>query len=431
MDRRRVVVTGIGLVTPFGVGSPPLWAGLLAGESAISRVSAFDTSASSTPFGGEVRPELFDASALVGDRKRLKLMGRHAQLAFTAALLAVEEAGLDPRLLDPNRIGVFIGTSHDRTAFNQILDLLTRLKDSEEPQQPDLSRLWEMANRYYDPMLFLRTMPNACAAHIAIHYTARGPNSTILTDGVASAQAIGDAARVIECGEADVMLAGGVNSEVNPEGFLSWELLGLLSRNRTNPARASRPFDRDRDGVVPGEGAGVLVLEALEHARARGAAIYGELLGYGASTDGQVLPDEASEGDAIRLAMEQALRDARCLPESVGYLNAHGLSSPLFDRVEARAIRRCFPKGPPPVSSIKGAIGYLNTAAGAVDFAACLLALRDGVLPPTINLETPDPDCQLDHVANVPRPARISSALSVSFGLGGQATALLVGVRGG
>ncbi len=427
MDRRRVVVTGIGLVTPFGVGAQPLWEGLLAGAAALSCVRAFDASACSTPFGGEIRPEMFDAARFVGDRKRLRLMGRVTQLAVSAAVLAMQDAGLEPGSVDPSHVGVFIGTSHDRTALHELYDLLTRLEAPEEPQKSDLSRLWGIATRYYDPMHFLRTLPNGPAAQIAIHYDARGPNSTILTDGIASAQAVGDASRVIERGDADVMLAGGADCEVTPEGFLCWELLGMLSHNRTDPDRASRPFDQARDGVVLGEGSGVLVLEALERACARGASIYGELLGYGAATDGRVLPTEASEGEAIRLAMEAALSGAGRSPASVGYLNAHGLSSPLLDRVEARAIRRLSPGQTPPVSSIKGAIGYLSAAAGVVDLAACLLALRAQVLPPTINLETPDPDCQLDHVANAPRPARITTALSISFGLGGQATALLVG----
>lgn len=427
MGRRRVVVTGIGLITPFGVGAPPFWDGLLEGASALSRVSAFDASVCSTPFGGEIRPETFDAFRFVNDRKRLRLMGRHAQLGISAAVLAMQDARLERGILNPNRVGVFMGGSHDRTAFDETLGLLARLKRPGAPGEPDLSLLWEMAKQYYDAMLFLRTIPNGPAAHIAIHSNARGPNSTILTDGIASAQAVGDAARVIERGEADVMLAGGADSEVNPEGFLFWELLGFLSHNRTNPSRASRPFDRDRDGVVLGEGSGVLVLEALEHARDRAASIYGELLGYGAATDGRVLPDEASEGEACCCAMEAALREAGCASDSVGYLNAHGLSVPLLDRVEARAIRRLFPGRTPPVSSIKGALGYLGAAAGVVDLAACLLALRAGVLPPTINLESPDPDCELDHVANAARPARVATALSISYGLGGQAAALLVG----
>ncbi len=428
MDRRRVVVTGIGLVTPFGVGYQPFWEGLMGGESAISVVTGFDASACSTPFAGAIRPETFDASRFVGDRKRLRLMGRHPQLGVSAAVLAMQDAGLEPGSLDPNRVGVFMGGSHDRTAFDETFGLLARLKRPGEPGEPDLGLLWEMAKQYYDAMLFLRTIPNGPAANIAIHYDARGPNSTILTDGIASAQAVGDAARVIERGEADVMLAGGVDSEVNPEGFLCWELLGFLSQNRTNPARSSRPFDRDRDGIVLGEGSGVLILEALEHARARGASLYGELLGYGGASDGSVLPDAASEGEAICHAVEAALREAGCPPGAVGYLNAHGLASPLLDRIEVRAIRRCFAGRTPPVSSIKGAIGYLSAAAGVVDLAACLLALRVGVLPPTINLETQDPECELDHIANLPRPARVATALSISYGLGGQAAALLVGV---
>lgn len=427
MSGRRVAITGIGLVTPLGVGREPFWEGLLAGASAISPVSAFDASACSTCFGAQVRPEAFNVSRFVGDRKRLRLMGRHAQLAVSAAVLAIEDARLEPGSLEPTRVGVFMGGSHDRTAFDETFGLLARLKQVEGGGEPDLSRLWEVAQRHYDAMLFLRTIPNGPAAHTAIHCDARGPNSTILTDGIASAQAVGDAARVIERGEADVMLAGGVDSEVNPEGFLFWELLGLLSGNRGDPAGASRPFDRDRDGIVLGEGSGVMVLEALEHARARGASIYGELLGYGAATDGKVLPDEASEGEPIGDAVAAALKEAGRAPDSVGYVNAHGLSSPLFDRVEARALRRSFPGHTPPVSSIKGAIGYLAAAAGVVDLAACLLALRAGMLPPTINLARPDPECELDHVANLPRPARIATALSISYGLGGQTAALLVG----
>jgi 3-oxoacyl-[acyl-carrier-protein] synthase II len=430
MTRRRVVVTGIGLVTPFGTGTDTLWAALLHGASAVGPVTAFDASECSTSMAAEIRPGSFDPGRLLGDRKRLKLMGRHIQLGVGAAVLAMRDAGLAAGAIDGDRIGVFVGGNHDRTVFIEMYEFIMRLKDRNDPDEPDLTRLWEMAQLHYHPMSFLRTLPNGPAAHIAIEHQARGPNCTILTDGVGSALAIGDAARAVEYGEAEVMLAGGADSEVNPEAFLSWQLMGLLSGSRSASA-ASRPFDRRRDGIVLGEGAGMLVLEELEHACARGAAIYGEVLGYGTATDPGVLPAEDSTGDAIVRAMDAALRDAGRARESVGYVNAHGLSSPLLDRVEARAIRRFYSDETPPVSSIKGAIGYLNAAAGAVDLATCLLALRNGVLPPTIHLEDPDPECALHHVANVPRPAAIESALSISFSLGGEAVALLVGAVDG
>jgi 3-oxoacyl-[acyl-carrier-protein] synthase II len=427
MVARRVVVTGIGLVTPFGMGAARLWDGLLAGASAVGPVTAFDASACATGFAGEIRPDGFDAGQLVADRRQRAAMGRHAQLAVAAAMLAMRDAGLGSTRLDPARVGVFVGTNHDRTAFLDMYGLLTRLRDPEDPTRPDVTRFWELARRHYDPMRFIRTVPNGPAAHVAIGAQARGPNSTVLTDGVASTLAIGDAARVVERGEADVMLAGGADSEVTPDAFLWWELLGLLSRSRECAATASRPFDAARDGLVPGEGAGMLVLEPLPHARARGARVYGELTGYGAAMDAGLVPAETSGGDAIARAITAALADARRPPPSVGYLNAHGLAAPLLDRVEARGIRRAFPARTPPVSSIKGAVGYSNAAAGVLDLACCLLALQAGVLPATVNLEAPDPACDLDHIVGEPRRAAIDCALSVSFGLGGQAAALLVG----
>jgi 3-oxoacyl-[acyl-carrier-protein] synthase II len=407
MNKPRVVVTGIGVITPFGVGGEQFWSGLLAGASTLAP-APFDASACTTPFAAPVRADSKDLVNLVGDRKRLKLMGRHAQFAVAAAVLAVQDAGLHLAEVNPGRVGVFMGTSHDRYAYDETY-----------------RRVWAGSGRGEDPLHFLRTLPNGPAAHTAIQFGARGPNSTILTDGVATAQAVGDAVRVLERGDADVMLAGGADSEVNPDGFLGWQLLDLLSRNRTDARVASRPFDRARDGLILGEGAAVFVLERLE--QARGRRIYGEILGYGSGTDGEMLPGPDADGEPFRQALAAALEEARCAPDSLGYLNAHGVSSPLLDRIECRGIRRLFGSHCPPASSIKGAIGYLGTAAPAVDLVACLFALREGLLPPTINLEDPDPECDLDHVANTPRPSRIRTAASVSYGLGGHAVALVVG----
>jgi 3-oxoacyl-[acyl-carrier-protein] synthase II len=278
-----------------------------------------------------------------------------------------------------------------------------------------------------DPLAYLRLLPNMTASHVAIRHGARGPNNSVNTACAAGTQAIGDASRVVERGDADVMIAGGADSRIHPHGVLRLALLGALSTRNDSPAEASRPFDRDRDGFVIGEGAGIVVLEEASHAEKRGARAYGEVTGFASTADAcgiVAAPDDARGAIAC---MRNALADAGIAPEDIGYINAHGTSTLANDSLETRAIKAVFGSAARriPISSIKSMIGHLVCAAGAVEFVACLLALHHGVIPPTINLRKPDPDCDLDYVPNEARPARVRITLSNSFGFGGQNAALV------
>ncbi len=427
MDRadRRVVVTGLGMVTPVGLDVESTWEALCEGRGGVGPIRRFDAGSFPTRIAAELKGFGLarDLGAAAG---RWTKHGRNTQIALAAASQAVAHAGLmEDRGLDPKRFGVYLGSGEGQQDFPRFVDLMQRSRSGD---QVDTRRFTELGLGMLDPLQEAEQEPGTPSGHLAGAFGARGPNLSCLTACAASAQAIGEATEVIRRGAADVMLAGGVHSMIHPFGLTGFVLLTAMSTRNDEPDRASRPFDRDRDGFVIGEGGGILVLEELEHARARGADIRGEVAGHASTADAFRLTDSHDEGRGAVAAMRLALQDARLDPDDIDYINAHGTSTKVNDSVETLAIKRAL--GEPayriPVSSTKSMTGHLIAAGGAVEAIACLLAIRDGVVPPTINLEHPDPDCDLDYVPNAARERTIGVTMSNSFGFGGQNTALVL-----
>jgi 3-oxoacyl-[acyl-carrier-protein] synthase II len=423
---RRVVVTGLGVVAPNGVGKEAFWSSCVAGRSGVGLIRAFDASHHPVKIAAEV-PWYDVASFLPGEhRKNLKIMGRASRFGVTAAMLAVRDSGLDSDTETPERVGVVMGTGLVPIDMAELAPLLTQVCDADG--QLEVTRLGEQGLPCLFPLWLLRHLPNMIAAQISLVLNAQGPNSTITTACAAGTQAIGEGFRLIARGDAEVILAGGADSRLDPLLLLAYTALGAISQAARPPAEVSRPFDRQRDGFVLGEGAGVLVLEELERARQRGAPIYAEVLGLGSSFDayGITRPDPEARGAAR--AIEWALQEARVDPHDIDYINAHGTSTRLNDQMETNAVKRVFGEGARtlPLSSIKSMVGHLIGAAGAVEAAALALTLQQGVLPPTINQTHPDPDCDLDYVPNEARDWPVRTAVSTSFGFGGQNAALVM-----
>lgn len=423
---RRVVVTGLGVVAPNGVGKDAFWKSCVEGRSGVGPITSFDASHHPVQIAGEVKE--CDAAAYMtnGHGKSLKIMGRAARFGLVASGNALEDSGLDLDRIDPERFGVTMGTGIIPMELPEVSPALQQAYG--EDGELDLRRLGDCGTQAVFPLWILKYLPNMVAAHISIRFNAQGPNSTITTACAAGTQAIGEALRLISRGEADIMLAGGADSRIDPLLLLAYTSLGALSRANRPPAEVSRPFDGERDGFVLGEGAGVLVLEDLDHAKQRGANIYCEVTGYASSFDayGITKPDPAGKGAAR--AMEWALKDAQVDEQDVDYINAHGTSTRLNDQMETHAVKRVFGEKAwdLPLSSIKSMIGHLIGAAGAVEGVAMALTLKDGVLPPTINYHKPDPECDLDYVPNTAREIRVRTAVSNSFGFGGQNAALVM-----
>jgi 3-oxoacyl-[acyl-carrier-protein] synthase II len=421
--RRRVVVTGIGWVTPLGTEIESVWQRLLAGQSGVGRTTLFDAGNFPTKIAAEVRG--WDLSQVGEDPQQWKYQGRHTHFAVGAAKKAMSDSGLDLARLDPTRFGVYTGAGEGQQDFDRFTHMM--VAGLAGGGALDMARFTRAGLEMLHPIAELEQEPNMPAGHLASLFGAQGPNFNCLTACAASSQAIGEAVEIIRRQEADVMLSGGAHSMIHPFGVTGFNLLTALSTRNDQPTKASRPFDRDRDGFVLGEGAGMVVLEALEHAQARGAPIYGEMVGYGSTADAFRITDTHPEGRGAISCMKLALADAGIAPDEVHYINAHGTSTTVNDKVETLAIKQVF--GPSaaglPVSSTKSMMGHLIAAAGATELIICLLAIRDGVLPPTINYETPDPECDLDYIPNVARPARCDVALSNSFGFGGQNISLL------
>jgi 3-oxoacyl-[acyl-carrier-protein] synthase II len=423
--RRRAVITGRGAVTPIGVGVAAFWAALLEGASGIGPLPGLVGSACPTLIAAEVRAPVRSRA----EAKRAKLMGRHSRFALAAGAEALGEAGLSPGQVPPERFGVVVGTSHDRGDFARNHACLTRLRAAGAPGGADERLFWSAAQALCDPLEFLRALPNGPAAHLAIECQAQGPNATVAAEGVAGLQAIGEAARLIERGDADVMLAGGTDCLTGVERLLSLAMLGHLSRRNDDPPGASRPFDRARDGLVPGEGAAIVLLEAAEHAEARGARALGEVLGYGTTLDAAERFAAAADGRSWAEAIGQALADGEVAARHLGYVCAAGLSHPAEDAAETVALRRALGgmAARTPVSSIKAQVGVLGNAAGSLDAVTSLLAMECGVLPPTRNYAVPDPRCDLDYVPNTPRSAWPATALVNARGLVGHTACLVLG----
>jgi 3-oxoacyl-[acyl-carrier-protein] synthase II len=406
--RRRVVVTGLGCVTPLGTDSASTWDALARGVSGVTALEGPAYASLPSRVAASVKGEFDPGDVDFKERRRLD---RVILLALAAAREAAQEAGLRGGAVDPERAGVAIGSA--------IGGLATLLSNHEGFLQGGPRRV--------SPFAIPMALANMPGAYVAIKHGLRGPNFAHVSACASGAHAIGEAARTIERGDADLMLAGGAEATTVPFVVAGFANMQALSRRNDEPARASRPFDLDRDGFVMGEGAGVLVLEEEGHARARGARVRALLLGYGASADAQHVAAPDEEGAGARACMRRALGDAELEPGDVHYLNAHATSTPAGDRSEARAIRAVFGRCADslPVSSTKSMTGHLLGAAGAVEAFACIRALETGVLPPTVNLDRPDPECELDHVAGKARAARARIALSNSFGFGGANSTLI------
>jgi len=408
-DRRRVVVTGIGPVTPVGIGVDRFWSSLVDGVSGVGKLEAFDA----TPFASRIAAEVHDfrpeEHMEPSDTRR---MDRFAQFAVAGSRLALGDAGLEVSSMEPSRVGVVIGTGIGGiTVFEREMDVLR-----------------ERGPSRVSPHLVAMMIPNMAAGQVAMRLGLTGPNDSTTTACAASGHAIARAVDLIRSGAADVMLAGGTESAMSPLTLAGFCASRALSTRNDDPEGASRPFDKGRDGFVIGEGATVLVLEALDDALARGARVYAEIGGYGLSADAHHETAPHPEGDGAVLAMQAALRDSGVEPSDVGYINAHGTSTTLGDIAEIAAIKRVFGDHAArlAVSSTKSMTGHLVGAAGATEAAATALALMNGVLPPTINQEEPDPECDLDVVPNEARRVDLEVAMSNSFGFGGQNASLVL-----
>ena len=422
---KRVVITGMGWVTPMGDSIEGVWKRLLAGESGISRTTIFDADTFPTTISAEVKN--FRLSDHIADAGPHEGVGRNTMFALAACLQAWKAAGLDAAKLDLDRVGIYLGSGEGSLDF----EAYTRAALSGwKPDSPVLnSKTWAaVAFEHMNLTRELEQEPNMPLSHLALLTGARGPALNCLTACAASTQAIGEATEILRRGDADVMIGGGAHSMIHPFGVTGFNRLTALSTANENPARASRPFDQQRGGFVLGEGAGVVILETYEHAKNRGATMLAEIVGYGSTADAFRITDQHPEGEGAIAAMREALSDAGLKPTDINYINAHGTGTRENDGNETTAIKSIFggAANACPVSSIKSMMGHLIAAAGAVELICCVLAIRDNVLPPTMNLDNPDPECDLDYVANHARPARIDVAMSNSFGFGGQNDTLIL-----
>jgi len=408
-NRRRVVVTGIGLVSSLGIGTEANWTGIKAGQSGIGAITKFDTALFATRIAGEVKH--FDPLAYI-EKKDVKKMDIFIQYAIAASQFAMDDSGLSITPELSRRVGVFIASGIG--GFTTI--------------EREHKALLEGGPRKISPFFIPSAIINLAAGQVAIRFGARGPNSATCTACSASAHAIGDAFEIIKRGAAEVMIAGGSEAAITPMGIGGFGALRALSTRNDEPAKASRPFDKDRDGFIVGEGSGVLILEEYEFAKARGARIYAELVGYGMSADAYHITAPSEDGDGAFRVMTEAIETAGVTTADVDYINAHGTSTPQGDALETLAIKRCFGEHAKDlaVSSTKSMTGHLLGAAGGLEAGITALAIRHQIAPPTINLENPDPACDLDYVPHKPRPMPIRYALSNSFGFGGTNGTLLM-----
>ena len=405
---RRVVVTGAGVVSSVGLNLDDFWEGLVSGRSGIDKVTSFDTSDYACRIGGEIRG--FDPTSWM-DAKEARRNDRYTHFAVAAAKQALADAQLDVTRVDGDRIGVFIGTG-----IGGISTIETQARV-----------LFERGPRKVSPFMIPSLIANMASGIVAIEIGARGPNFSIVSACSSSAHSIGESLKTIRAGDADIMVAGGAEAPITGLGYSGFCSMKAMSTRNDEPTRASRPFDRGRDGFVMGEGAGVLVLETLEHALARKARIYCEIAGYGASCDAFHITQPDPEGRGLSLAMRSALRTAGLAPTDIDYINAHGTSTPYNDRFETAAIKKLFGEHAYrlKVSSTKSMTGHLLGAAGGIEAAAVVKTIETGIIPPTINLEDPDPDCDLDYVPNTAARTEVRAAMSNNLGFGGQNAALV------
>ncbi len=410
--RRRVVVTGIGAVTPIGVGKEAFWNGLAAGTSAVDRISHFDPSAFPSQIAAEVRE--FDPLQFM-TRKRAKHMDRTAVFGVASARMAIDDAALDVGTVDMDRIGVIVGTSRGQYDYDYVMA---------QHSGDNASEMWSKIT----PEASLRAFPEACASQISIEFQIAGPSLTLTTTGSSALDSIGHAMRAVRYGELDVVITGGAQSPIHESMQSAFCMTGLLSRRNDDPRHAMRPFDAGRDGFVLGEGGGILVVEELEHARQRGAHIYGELIGYASTCDPLYFEERRAGGRNAARCIQIALLDAGVMSHEIDAVNATGLSMPAHDAMEARVLHQTLGERAEqvPVSAVKSMVGHLLGAAGSVELIGGLLGLEHQIVPPTINYETPDPECVLDVVPNAARAAAHSTLLKTSIGFGGINAALVV-----
>lgn len=410
MHRNRVVVTGLGVITPVGNDASAFWQALKEGKSGVGKITQFDASEFDSRIAGEVKgfqPDLYGISS-----KDTKRMDRFVQFAVASAKQAVADSGIDLEKLDRNRCGVLIGSG------------IGSLRVMEEEHKVFLEKGPSRLSPFLIPMLIV----NEASGHVGIIFGFKGPNSCVTTACASGSHAIGDAFRIIQHGYADLMICGGTESCITTLGIGGFCALKALSTRNHEPQKASRPFERDRDGFVMAEGCGVVILEKLEHAKKRDAHIYAEIVGYGMSCDAYHITAPDPEGDGAARAMAAALEDAKISPNRVDYINAHGTSTKLNDKIETMAIKRVLAIHAKKVmvSSTKSMTGHLLGAAGGIEFVACCLAIKDDVVPPTINYEHPDPECDLDYVPNTARKTEVDVCVSNSLGFGGHNATLVV-----
>jgi len=410
MSDRRVVITGIGVVSPVGNDLEAFWTSLKGGRSGIGPITAFDTQEFDCKIAGEVRD--YDPTPFYKTPKDVRRTDRYTQFAVGAAKMSLDDSGLDLSAIDLDRAGVMIGSGVGglATMETQVRQMLTKGPDRTSP--------------FMIPMM----ISNMASGFISMEHGLRGPNMAIVTACATANHCMGEAWRIIKFGDADVMLTGGSEACVVPVGIAGFTAMRALSLRNNEPERASRPFDKDRDGFVMGEGAGVIILEEYEHAKKRGAKIYCELAGYGLTADAYHMSAPMPEGEGAARCMHMAMKHAKVNPEEVDYINAHGTSTPIGDACETKAVKHAFGDRAKKlaVSSTKSMTGHLLGAAGAVEMAACVMALRDSILPPTINLDHPDPECDLDYVPNKAREQKVKVAISNSFGFGGHNSSVLI-----
>jgi|MudIll2142460700_1097286.scaffolds.fasta_scaffold23746_3 3-oxoacyl-[acyl-carrier-protein] synthase II len=408
MEKQRVVVTGLGLITPLGIGVQSSWQGLMEGRSGINTITTFDSSDLPVHIAGEVKG--FDPLLYI-EPKEVKKMDRFIHFAMAASTMAMDDSGLTITDRNAARVGVIIGSG------------MGGLPAIEHYHKVYLEKGYRRITPFFIPMLII----NLASGQVSIKYGAKGPNSAVATACATGSHAIGDAFRIIQRGEADVMIAGGTESVITPMAVGGFAVMKALSTRNKEPEKASRPFDTDRDGFVMGEGAGVLILESLEHARQRNARIYAELVGYGMTSDAYHITAPAPGGEGAASCMALTLRDAGVSPEVVDYINAHGTSTKYGDELETKAIKTVFGAHAYTlkVSSTKSMTGHLLGAAGGIESVISVLSIHHHTVPPTTNLENPDPECDLDYVPHTPKPLEVNYALSNSFGFGGTNACLL------
>jgi len=409
LKRKRVVITGLGAITPIGIGVEDYFKSLKEGKSGVAKIDKFDTENLSTKIAAEVKD--FDPSNFI-DKKESKRMDRYTQFAVAASKMAIEDARLDLKSIEHDRFGVCIGSG---IGGLETLESQYKIMNEKGPGR---------VSPFFIPMM----ISNIAAGFISMVFNAKGPNMTIVTACASSTNAIGEAYRIIQRNDADIMITGGTEASITPMAIAGFCSMKALSQRNDEPTKASRPFDKNRDGFVMGEGAGILVLEDLEHALKRNAKIYGEIVGYGSTADAYHITAPAPEGEGAYRAMRKAVEDAGISPDEIDYINAHGTSTELNDKFETQAIKALMGKHAykVAVSSTKSMTGHLLGAAGAIEALACLMAINECVIPPTINYETMDENCDLDYVPNKARTAVVKYAMSNSFGFGGHNASIIL-----